>query len=250
MVAKGKKVVKAQEPKEKKAPVAKKETKKQKEAKQVEKPVEKEETDKKQKVDVKSKKIKKVAEKKIAEEEVEVEHLSYEDLVVETQKKMACALEQLRKKIKLDKKVVDKCIQALLKHHESHKSADILDINDDLVYVEVIVSQVPSAYSIRPQQIRLPHPIYSSKYQSQFCVFSTDPQRTFKDKIQDMDLSCLAKVVGHEKLFKKYPTYADKRALANDYDLFFADHTVYSLLNKLYGKAFYQRKKYIPPLIL
>jgi ribosome biogenesis protein UTP30 len=138
---------------------------------------------------------------------------------------------------------VAKCISALLKHHESTKSADILDINDDLVYIEVIVSQVPSSYSIRPHQIRLPHPIYSSKYQSQFCVFSSDPQRTFKDKIQDMNLSCLAKVVGHEKLFKKYPTYADKRALANDYDLFFADHTVYSLLNKLYGKAFYQRKK-------
>lgn len=58
-----------------------------------------------------------------------------------------------------------------------------------------------------------------------------------------MDLPCLAKVVGHEKLFKKYPTYMDKRQLANEFDLFFADHTVYSLLNKLYGKAFYQRKK-------
>ena len=58
-----------------------------------------------------------------------------------------------------------------------------------------------------------------------------------------MQLDTLAKVVGHYKLFKKYPTYLDKRKLANQYDLFFADHTIYSLIPKLYGKAFYERKK-------
>jgi hypothetical protein len=40
-----------------------------------------------------------------------------------------------------------------------------------------------------------------------------DPQREFKDRIQDLDLDCIAKVQGYEKLVKKYPTFLDKRKL-------------------------------------
>lgn len=53
-------------------------------------------------MDAKSKKIKKTVEKK--EEEEEREHLSYEELVVETKKKLKEATEKLKQKIKLDKK--------------------------------------------------------------------------------------------------------------------------------------------------
>lgn len=43
---------------------------------------------------------------------------------------------------------------------------DILQNDDQLLYLEVILSTVPKQYNIRPQQLYLPHPIYSSTYSS------------------------------------------------------------------------------------
>lgn len=148
------------------------------------------------------------------------------------------------KKLAIDKNLVKKASKALLAHYQSSKkSNNLLDSGDDFIYLEIVLSQVPTQYTIRPVQISLPHPIYSPEYQSQFAVIARDPQREYKDKIQDLKIPTIAKVIGYSKLSKKYPQYGDKRKLAQEFDLFFCDYRIYNLLARPTGKAFYERKK-------
>jgi len=64
-----------------------------------------------------------------------------------------------------------------------------------------------------------------------------------KDRIADLHIPEIAKVVGFTKLNKKYPTFQDKRKLFNSFDLFFCDYKIYNILRKPTGKIFYERKK-------
>jgi len=135
-------------------------------------------------------------------------------------------------------------VKALLSYQSKTKTTNnLLDMGDDFLYLEVILNQVPTEYSIRPIQIKLPVPIYGPEFQSRFCIFSTDPQRKLKDKIAELKVPCIEKVIGFTKLVKKFPQYQDKRKLFNSYDLFFCDYKIYNLLRKPTGKIFYERKK-------
>lgn len=58
---------------------------------------------------------------------------------------------------------------------------------------------------------------------SKFCVISSEPQRAYKDKIADMNIPLIQKVIGYSKLKKNYSTYADKRKLFYEFDLFFCE---------------------------
>jgi hypothetical protein len=90
---------------------------------------------------------------------------------------------------------------------------------------------------------KLPVALYNEENFSRFCIIVEDPQRTYKDKIENMDIPCIAKVIGYTNLIKKYPTYKDRQQLCNEYDLFFCDYKIYDLLKKPLGNQFYERKK-------
>lgn len=124
----------------------------------------------------------------------------------------------------------------------------MLDIGDDFIYVEIVLSKVPEQYSIRPIQISLPVPIYSESLNSRFCIFTKDPQREFKDKIKDMKIPLIAKAHGFSKIAKKFPVYKEKHKLFYSYDQFFCDYKIYNLLKKPTGKIFYERKKIPYPI--
>lgn len=79
---------------------------------------------------------------------------------------------------------------------------------------------------------------------SKFCIFAANPQRAYKDKIADLDIPLIQRVIGYNKILKKYPQYTDRRKLFYEYDMFFCDKSIYSLMAKKTGKIFYQRKKY------
>ena len=75
-----------------------------------------------------------------------------------------------------------------------------------------------------------------------------DPAREFKDQIHDLNIPCIAKVIGFDKLKRNFRQYKDKRQLLKDYDSFLADIRVYKMLPELMGKEFYQRKRYPCPI--
>lgn len=63
-----------------------------------------------------------------------------------------------------------------------------------------------------------------------------------------MDLPCIAKVIGFDKLKRNFKQYKDKRLLIKDYDAFLADLRVYKMLPSVLGKEFYTQKMYPCPI--
>lgn len=56
--------------------------------------------------------------------------------------------------VKVDKYQVKKAIKALVTHYNNTKSKNnLLDSGDDFIYLEIILSEVPTQYSIRPIQV-------------------------------------------------------------------------------------------------
>lgn len=80
-----------------------------------------------------------------------------------------------------------------------------------------------------------------------------DPQRRFKDIVAlSSSLSgIVTKVVGVEKLKKKYKSYESKRLLAEAHDIFLADDRVVTMLPKILGNSFYKKTSKVPiPIVL
>ena len=98
--------------------------------------------------------------------------------------------------------------------------------------------------------IKLDHPFTTGTSNTRFCLFVKDPQRAFKDQIQDLDLPQIAKVIGVDKLRRKYKQFKDRKTLAKQYDGFLADIRVYKMLPECLGKEFYDKKKFPYPIKL
>lgn len=96
----------------------------------------------------------------------------------------------------------------------------------------------------------LPHPIYGADYNTRACLFVRDPDSDIKNKLSDADVPCLAEVVGYDRLNREFRQFKDKRALLNDFDLFFADIRIYQMLPEKLGKHFYRKKLYPCPMKL
>eukprot|EP00352_Strombidinopsis_acuminata_P005831 CAMPEP_0176367952 /NCGR_PEP_ID=MMETSP0126-20121128/22252_1 /TAXON_ID=141414 ORGANISM="Strombidinopsis acuminatum, Strain SPMC142" /NCGR_SAMPLE_ID=MMETSP0126 /ASSEMBLY_ACC=CAM_ASM_000229 /LENGTH=120 /DNA_ID=CAMNT_0017726003 /DNA_START=232 /DNA_END=594 /DNA_ORIENTATION=+ len=112
------------------------------------------------------------------------------------------------------------------------------------------MTQVPERPTPKPMQIVLPNSFTNKEQNSRVCVFVKDPVNDFKEKIQDLDIPCIAKVIGYDKLKREYKQYKDKKALLKEYDMFLSDLRVYKMLPECLGKDFYEKKKYPYPLKL
>lgn len=132
-------------------------------------------------------------------------------------------------------------------HKNEQNALNLLEDDDKFITVNITLSEVPSKYSPKPLQIPIPHPIYGQKYDTRACLFIKDPEREFLDKIEDMNLPCLAKCIPYKTLKKEHERYHDKKDLINEYQLFFTDIRLYKMLNKPLGKFFYLQKKFPYP---
>lgn len=64
-----------------------------------------------------------------------------------------------------------------------------------------------------------------------------------KDKIKELGITCISKVIGVSKLRQKYAQYEAKRQLCSSYDVFLADNRITAKLPHLIGKVFFIKKK-------
>lgn len=110
------------------------------------------------------------------------------------------------KSIILDKFLIKSAAESLKKFQQSHQSADLFE-NEGFVYLEIVMGRLPEEHSIRPVQIPLPVPIYGEQFNTRSLIFVADPSRDYKDKIQDLTIPTIAKVIGYEKLKKQYTKY-------------------------------------------
>jgi ribosome biogenesis protein UTP30 len=80
---------------------------------------------------------------------------------------------------------------------------------------------------------------------------TADPQRTYKDIVANEAFpeelrSKIGRVIGMEKLKKKYKSYESKRQLLAEYDMFLADDRIYPALTEFLGKVFNSAKNKRP----
>lgn len=81
----------------------------------------------------------------------------------------------------LEQKQIIKAIEALQAYIQKVKSQNLkhklLETEDDAVYVNFTLTQVPEKPTPRPQQIKISHPFNNAKNNTRVCVFVKDPAR-------------------------------------------------------------------------
>ena len=107
---------------------------------------------------------------------------------------------------------------------------------------------------LKPGKIPLPHSLHKST-SSTICLITADPQRAFKDTIAHPSFpvtlaSQITRVIGLEKLGKRYKSFESRRQLLSEHDVFLADDRIITRLPKLLGKIFYGGSKRPVPVNL
>ncbi|KTW30615.1 hypothetical protein T552_00331 [Pneumocystis carinii B80] len=169
---------------------------------------------------------------------------------------MSKEVELLSFKAKKACKALLKHVQLIEKKREKERKQDILSLDkQDLrssIPIWVILSTktfITDTKKLKPSKIVLKHPIINQD--SECCMIVKDPQRIYKDLVISAKLNKrVTKVIGISKLRKKYRSYQQRRELRDSYDFFVADSRVISLLPKLLGKAFYEKKRQPIPIDL
>ena len=86
------------------------------------------------------------------------------------------------------------------------------------------------------------HPIVDPRT-SPVCLITKDPQREYKDLLEEKKIRFVSRVVGIEKLKGKFKGFEERRMLLKENDLFLADERVIPLLPGLLGKKWFEAKK-------
>jgi len=154
---------------------------------------------------------------------------------------------QTEGKVKVKKSQLEKAVRALMQVN-AKKTANanpLFGANAETMTLLFSLSQIPDKKRIKPMLIELPNPMYNDK--SEVCFFAKDPQKKYKELLlQKHAVPGITKVIGMDKLKKNYKTTESRRALADAFDLFLCDARVMSMMPKLLGTVFYEKKLKIP----
>lgn len=149
--------------------------------------------------------------------------------------------------VKIKKPQLQKAIKALkqLVTKRSANANPLFGANSETMTVVFNLSTVPEKRRMKPQLIKLPHPMFDGK--SEICFLAKDPQKQYKEiLIRTNPVPGITKVIGLEKLKKNYKDLESKRALADAFDLFLCDSKIVEMMPKILGSVFYKKKLKAP----
>jgi len=163
----------------------------------------------------------------------------------------------------LDTAQVERAANALVAHMKKHKeekeatgTKDLMADEDEAeqadqpIFLSISTKKhVNNTNSLKPTKIVLPNPIIASD--AKICIFTKDPQRAYKDLVASDAFPAtlrerVGRVLGVEKLKKKFKSFEQKRALLADYDIFMVDERVIKIVAEFLGKVFYGSKSKRP----
>lgn len=137
-----------------------------------------------------------------------------------------------------------------LKYIRSANSAAVSDTKDlfamsrnPFVYLTVLVNELPDEVKERPVALPIPHSIFGPQFNSR-CFFITTNQFKKTNKTVLQSLGANWKAVSYDQFRKKYHEYKDRLATLKEFDLFFCDSRIQSILKKHCGIHFFRQKKY------
>ncbi|KAI0088496.1 ribosomal protein L1p/L10e family-domain-containing protein [Irpex rosettiformis] len=144
-------------------------------------------------------------------------------------------------------------VEALLKHEqrrqEKLQESQLLPGKEQNVWLVLTTKQMHPEKKLKPHKIPIMHPLVDPRT-SGVCLITKDPQREYKDLLEEHKIKFVSRVVGIEKLKGKWKPFEARRLLLKENDLFLADERVVPLLPKLLGKKFFDAKKQPIPVNL
>ncbi|KNG46854.1 ribosomal L1 domain-containing 1 [Stemphylium lycopersici] len=164
----------------------------------------------------------------------------------------------------LDPAQVERAAKALVAHMKKHveqkqeeapkkslaADEDEPEEVDEPIFLSLSTKkQIGNTKSLKPVAIKLPHPIIAEDVR--ICIFTKDPQRAYKDLVASDAFPAalrgkVQRVLGVDKLKKRYKAFEQKRALLAEYDVFMVDDRVIKIVAECLGKVFYKSKSKRP----
>ncbi|KAK4047679.1 proteasome-interacting protein cic1 [Microbotryomycetes sp. JL221] len=150
-------------------------------------------------------------------------------------------------------KQCENAIKALLAHHDKRQQQqqdnDLLQSSDDKVFLCVGLKKPPKREVHKPVRVPLAHPVMDPR-QSPVTLFVKDPQREYKDLLNNNNIKFIERVVGVTKLKTKHKTFEAKRQLLKEAELFLVDDRVMVDVGQCIGKMWRDAKKQPIPIAI
>ena len=155
----------------------------------------------------------------------------------------------------LDGKQIERAVTALRTHLEREAAMSGTALLDEPSPLHVVVStkRMPdapkpgSAKAHKPILIALPH-AWRTLAETSVCIVVKDPQRDVKKRAAEQGIDM--KIIGVEKLKKKFVPFEARRELRKAHELMLADDRVLPLLPRLLGSDFFKRNKLPLPVVV
>lgn len=94
------------------------------------------------------------------------------------------------------------------------------------------------------------HSLWKHTDDLEICLFTKDPSTPIKEALRAKPVEGVTKVMAYTKLRKNFGTFAQRRELCAQYDMFMTDERIMPMLPKKLGKAFFEKKKQPVPVRL
>jgi len=157
---------------------------------------------------------------------------------------------------KVDPKQVSEAVRSLYAYllkqkDQTTQTREKKSLWDDDADISLLIAlkATPDRERVKPYRIPLKHSLHNVPG-VEICLFTADPQRTYKDRLAKTPVQGITRVIGIGKLRRKFIPYKDKRALLSSYQFFMADKRITSLLPPLLGVKFFEKKKQPVPVNL
>ncbi|KAF7303716.1 hypothetical protein MIND_00601000 [Mycena indigotica] len=131
------------------------------------------------------------------------------------------------------------------KQEKAREETDLLPVKEQHIWLNLTVKKIASAHRFKPIKIPITHPIVDPRVEA-VCLLTKDPQRKYKDLLEEHGIKFISRVVGIEKLKGKFKPFEARRQLLKHNGLFLADERIVPLLPKLLGVKWFEAKKPIP----
>lgn len=146
-----------------------------------------------------------------------------------------------------------KAIPALQKYAESKQAklaeetgaVDLLP-EPESVTLSFSLNKIPIRKDFRFHTVAVPHPIVDVENKS-LCLLARDPKDKATAAVAAHKLP-IEKIITVKSLKRKYASQEARKELANRFDAFFCEMSIYEMMGKLLGKYFFETKKQKIPM--
>ncbi|KAI6030828.1 ribosomal protein L1p/L10e family-domain-containing protein [Pisolithus orientalis] len=135
------------------------------------------------------------------------------------------------------------------KKEKEREETELLPGKEQHVWLQITVKKMQPTQKVKPIRIPLKYTLVDPRT-SAVCLITKDPQREYKDLLQQHDIKFISRVVGIEKLKGKFKAFEARRLLLKENALFLADDRVIPLLPRLLGSKWFDAKKQPIPVNL